>query len=100
MLRPRCIQQLRSSTTADRTHLKKLIRLRRPASQRRSSPRCNPTMANGTKVYRAREGVVVEYDSSFLKLETSWDSFATCDDLPSYLAEAINAARNLGDSKL
>ena len=57
-------------------------------------------MANGTKVYRAKEGVVVEYDSSFLKLETSWDSFATCDDLPSYLAEAINAARNLGDSKL
>jgi 2-dehydro-3-deoxy-D-arabinonate dehydratase len=56
-------------------------------------------MTNGTKIYRAKEGVFVEYDSSFLKLETSWDSFATCDDLPSYLAEAINAARNLGDSK-
>ena len=66
---------------------------RLPRELKLQSPRMTP---EGTKLYRAEEGVLIGREESLVTIEEdSWDSLVTRDDLAAHLASLIRSARTL-----
>ena len=66
---------------------------RLPRELKLQSPRMTP---EGTKLYRAEEGVLIGHEESLVTIEEdSWDSLVTRDDLAEHLASLIRSTRTL-----